>query len=74
MMDPEIEQKIDTIILETNSKLEAIVEEMRIIKSSDLDDVSKHQKTDSLRHEFESVLNEQQKRVDEVMKNDRFQR
>ena len=73
-MDPEIEQKIDTIILETNSKLEAIVEEMKIIKSSDLDDVSKHQKTDSLRREFESVLNEQQKRVEDVMKSDRFQR
>ena len=73
-MDPEIEQKIDKIILETNSKLEAIVEEMKIIKSSDLDDVSKHQKNNSLRLEFESILFEQQRRVEEIMNNDRFQR
>ena len=73
-MDPETEKKIDTIIFETNGKLERIVEEMKIIKSSDLDDVTKHQRTDSLRHEFESVLNEQQKRVEDVMNNDPFQR
>ena len=36
-MDPDTEKKIDEIILETNSKLEAIVEEMKMVKSSDID-------------------------------------
>ena len=70
-MDPDTEKKIDQIILETNSKLEAIVEEMKMIKSSDMDDVTKHGKTNSLRREFESVLNEQQERVENIMKQDR---
>ncbi len=70
-MDPQIEKRIDTIIEETNAKLEAIVVEMKIIKSSDIDDVTKHKKTDSLRIEFENVLNEQQEKVETVMKEDR---
>ena len=43
---------------------------MRIVKSSDIDDVTKHGKTNSLRHEFESVLNEQQERVENIMRKD----
>ena len=71
-MDSETEQRIDRIINETSSKLEAIVAEMNIIKSSDIDDVSKHKRTDSLRKEFESVLNEQQERVQQIMEQNRF--
>lgn len=71
-MNPDAEKKIDEIILETNSKLEAIVEEMRMVKSSDIDDVTKHGKTNSLRREFESVLKEQQERVENIMKQTRI--
>ena len=71
-MNSETEQRIDRIINETSSKLEAIVAEMNIIKSSDIDDVSKHKRTDSLRREFESVLNEQQERVQQIMEQNRF--
>ncbi len=67
-MDPESEKKIDQIILETNAKLEAIVKEMRMVKSSDIDEVTKRQKNNSLRVEFEAVLNEQQERVENIMK------
>ena len=67
-MDPETEKRIDNIIVETSSKLEAIVQEMNTIKLSELDDVTKRAKTNSLRIEFESVLTEQQRRVEEIMR------
>ena len=69
VLDLDLEKKIDSILFETTAKLEAIAQEMNNIKFSDLDDVSKHQKTNSLRIEFESILNEQQRRVEEIMKN-----
>ena len=67
MLDPEIQNKIDTLIFETTAKLEAIAEEMRMIRFSDLDDVTKHEKSDYLRKEFEGVLNEQQKRLEQII-------
>lgn len=70
-MDPEAQKKIDSLIYETNAKLEAIVEEMRAIKFSDLDDVEKRQKTDRLRLEFEKILGEQQKKVEKIMQEGR---
>ncbi len=50
--------------------MEAIVQEMKEIKFSGLDDVSKHEKTDRLRKEFEVILNEQKIRVEEIMKDE----
>ena len=70
-MDPEAQKKIDSLIYETNAKLEAIVEEMKAIKFSDLDDVEKRQKTDRLRLEFEKILSEQQKKVEKIMQDGR---
>ncbi len=67
-MQPETEKRLDSIIFETTAKMEAIVQEMKAIKFSDLDDVSKHEKTDRLRKEFEGLLNEQKIRVEEIMK------
>ena len=67
MLDPEIQNKIDTLIFETTAKLEAIAEEMRMIRFSDLDDVTKREKSDYLRKEFEGVLNEQQKRLEQII-------
>ena len=48
--------------------MDEIVQEMNAIKFSDLDDVSKREKTDRLRKEFEVILNEQIIRVEEIMK------
>ena len=67
-MQPETEKRLDSIIFETTAKMEAIVQEMKAIKFSNLDDVSKHEKTDRLRKEFEMILNEQKIRVEEIMK------
>ncbi|HET6517302.1 MAG TPA: hypothetical protein VFG25_03665 [Nitrosopumilaceae archaeon] len=67
-MEPETQKRIDSLIFETTSKLEAIVQEMNAIKFSELDDVTKREKTDHLRNEFEMILNEQKNRVEEIMK------
>jgi len=69
-LQPETEKRLDSIIFETTAKMEAIVQEMMAIKFSDLDDVSKHEKTDRLRKEFEMILNEQKIRVEEIMKDE----
>lgn len=73
-MDPEAQKKIDSLIYETTAKLEAIVEEMKAIRFSDLDDVKKREKTDRLREEFEKILNEQQKKVEKIMQESRATR
>jgi len=67
-MDPEEEQKIDEIMYETNAKINAIVEEIRQIRFSNMDEVKKHERMDALREEFERVMIEEEKRVEEVMK------
>jgi len=69
-LQPETEKRLDSIIFETTAKMEAIVQEMKAIKFSDLDDVSKHEKTDRLRKEFEVILNGQKIRVEEIMKDE----
>ena len=59
---------LDDIIYETNEKLGAIAEEMRLIKFSNLDDTSKDTKLKVLRHEFQRMLDEQQRKVLEITK------
>jgi len=68
-MDPESSKKIDEIIFETNDKINAIVEEMRLIRFSQMDEKEKQVKYDVLRNEFEKVMHIEEKRVEEVMKN-----
>ncbi len=70
-MDPETQKRIDTIIFETTAKMEAILQEMLAIKFSELDEVTKREKTDHIRNEFEMILNEQKNRVEEIMKTSR---
>lgn len=72
-LEPETQKQIDSLIFETTAKMEAIVQEMNAIKFSELDDVTKREKTDRLRNEFEAILNEQKNRVEEIMKNSRSQ-
>ncbi len=67
-MQPETRKRLDSIIFEITAKINAIVQEMNAINFSDLDDVSKREKTDRLRKEFEVILNEQNIRVEEIMK------
>jgi len=67
-LQPETQKRLDSIIFETTAKMNAIVQEMNAIKFSDLDDISKCEKTDRLRKEFEMILNEQKIRVEEIMK------
>jgi len=69
VMNPESSKKIDEIIFETNDKINAIVEEIRLIRFSKMDEEEKENKFDELRKEFEKVMSLEEKRVEEVMKN-----
>ena len=68
-MDPESSKKIDEIIFETNDKITAIVDEIRLIKFSKMNEKEKQIKFDELRKEFEKVMHIEEKLVEEVMKN-----
>ncbi len=68
-MDSESSKKIDEIMFETNDKINAIVEEIRLIRFSKMDEKEKQVKYDVLRNEFEKVMHIEEKRVEEVMKN-----
>ena len=67
VMNPESSKKIDEIIFETNDKINAIVEEIRLIRFSKRDE--KENKFDELRKGFEKVMSLEEKRIKEVMKN-----
>ena len=53
---------------ETNDKINAIVNEMRQIRFSKLDEAEKKKKGDKLRVEFEKVMIEEEKRIERLMK------
>jgi len=66
-MDPESSKKIDEIIFETNDKTTAIVDEIRLIRFSKMNEEEKQIKFDELRKEFEKVMRVEEKLVEEVM-------
>jgi predicted glycosyltransferase len=66
-MDPEAQKKIDEIMYETNEKISAIVNEIRDIRFSKMDEDEKQAKCDSLREQFERVMIEEEKKVEKVM-------
>lgn len=66
-MNLEHQRKIDEIMYETNNKVNAIVNEIRQIKFSKLSEEEKRIKCDTLREEFEKVMIEEEKRVEEIM-------
>ncbi len=68
-MDPESSKKIDEIIFETNDKITAIVDEIRLIRFSKMNEEEKQIKFDKLRKEFEKVMRIEEKLVEEIMKN-----
>ena len=67
-MDLESSKEIDEIIFETNDKISAIVDEIRLIRFSKMDEKEKQIKFDKLRKEFEKVMYTEEKLVEEVMK------
>jgi len=67
-MDPETQKKIDEIMYETNEKVSAIVNEIRDIRFSKMDESEKQVKCDNLRIEFEQVMIEEEEKVVKVMK------
>ncbi len=68
-MNPKSSKKIDEIIFETNDKISAIVDEIRLIRFSNMNEKEKEIKFDKLRKEFEKVMRIEEKLVEEVMKN-----
>ena len=66
-MDPKAQEKIDEIMYETNEKVSAIVNEIRDIRFSKMDENKKQAKCDILREQFERVMLEEEKKVEKVM-------
>ncbi|MFB5636282.1 MAG: hypothetical protein ACE5RB_06595 [Nitrosopumilus sp.] len=60
-------QKIDDIMIETNEKISAIVNEMRNIRFSKMNESEKQAKCDKLRKEFEQVMIEEEEKIVKVM-------
>lgn len=67
-MDPQSQKKVDEIMIETNEKVSAIVNEIRDIRFSKMDEHDKETKCDKLRVEFEQVMIEEEEKVVKVMK------
>lgn len=53
---------------ETNDKVSAIVTEIRNIRFSSMDEGKKKTKMDALREQFEQVMIEEEKRIEDIMK------
>lgn len=67
-MEPKVQAKIDEIMYETNEKINAIVNEIRDIRFSKMDENEKQAKCDKLREEFEQVMIQEEKKIEEVIK------
>jgi len=66
-MNPEAQKKIDEIMYETNEKISAIVNEIRDIRFSKMNESEKQTKCDKLRVEFEKVMIKEEEKVIKVM-------
>ena len=66
-MDSKAQKKIDEIMYETNEKVSAIVNEIRDIRFSKMDENEKQAKCDILREQFERVMLEEEKKLEKVM-------
>ncbi len=67
-MNPQSQKEIDDIMYETNEKISAIVNEIRDLRFSKLDENEKQTRCDKLRVEFERIMLEEEKKVEKVMK------
>jgi hypothetical protein len=68
-MDLESSKKIDEIMFETNDKITAIVNEIRLIRFSKMAEDKKEVKYNELREEFEKVMFMEEEKVEKVIKN-----
>ena len=69
-MNPKTQKIIDEIMYETNGKISAIVNEIRDIRFSKMDENEKQTKCDKLREEFEKVMLEEETKIEKVRKNE----
>lgn len=69
-MDAETQKEIDEIMYETNEKVSAIVNEIRDIRFSKMDENEKQSKCDKLREEFEQVMFEEEKKIEKLTSNE----
>ena len=67
-MNSEIQKKIDDIMYETNDKVSAIVNEIRNIRFTKMDETVKQTKCDKLREEFEKVMYEEESKIELLTK------
>lgn len=66
-MDPKSQKQIDAIMYETNEIVSAIVNEIRCIRFSQMDEDEKQAKCDVLREKFEKVMLEEDEKIKKVM-------
>ncbi|MDH5657755.1 MAG: hypothetical protein OEY17_00180 [Nitrosopumilus sp.] len=66
-MNPKSQKEIDNIMIETNEKVSAIVNEIRNIRFSKMNESDKETKCDKLREEFEKIMLEEEKKIEKVM-------
>ena len=68
-MDLESSKKIDEIMFETNDKITAIVNEIRLIRFSKMAEDEKEAKYNKLREEFEKIMFMEEEKVEKIIKN-----
>jgi len=66
-MKPQSQKQIDKIMYETNEKVSAIVNEIRDIRFSKMDENEKQAKCDALREKFKQVMLEEERKIEKVM-------
>ncbi len=66
-MDPQSQKQIDDIMIETNEKVSAIVNEIRDIRFSKMDENEKQARCDKLRKEFEQIMIEEEEKIVKMM-------
>ena len=67
-MDTQLQKQVDEIMYETNEKISAIVNEIRDIRFSKMNEGQKQIKCDKLREEFEKVMVEEEGKIERLMK------
>ncbi len=67
-MDTEMQKKIDEIMYETNDKISSIVDEIRNVRFSKMEENEKQIKCDKLREVFEQVMLEEESKIELLTK------
>jgi len=66
-MNSQSQKQIDDIMIETNEKVSAIVNEIRNVRFSKMNESEKETKCDKLREEFKKIMLEEEKKIEKVM-------